>query len=178
MTTRNELTGSQNKREIEIQNYSLNFEPISSKDIEFENILYTVPLGQNFTPEIIFNSSSYTTISDAISIQKEIHLFESEQDATKFLTDIGVENVAAIKYNQIHRTNPFRVEIYLINHPILNLNFEILNFEEKEGYRIEIFKSGSNGLEKIYKDVIKDNNNTIISDTYLKYFHIETDKNV
>lgn len=174
--TRNSLTGSQAEREIEIQNYSLVFEPIASKNLEDQNLIFSVPVGQTFKPELIISSGSYPSISGAILVEKEIHLFSSEQSANEFLNDIGYKNVTSIK-EIISKTDPSKksYEIHIITHPILEFNFEIEDLEERNGYKVEIFRSGSFGLEPVYKKILRDDRGRLLNDSYLKYFNFLSD---
>lgn len=175
MTTREDLTGSQARREEEILRKSLVFSPLSHQDFAISGVLYTVPVGQHFSPEIIVNSGSYTKDSEGyISVEKTIHLFERQQDASDFIRDMGKKNITTIKKVKIDRKVWW--EIQLINYPNLNFEFSIEDLEERKGYRIEIERSSSFGFENINREVKLSRDGKILSDTYLKYFDIEVNK--
>lgn len=173
------LTGTEIRRFEEIQRQWLVFEPTTSPMEESD--LYTVPLGQTVEPEFIIHSASYSHVSGAIEIEKIIHRFTDETDAAKFLTEIGLDNV--VSYREVTEDSALYgidsiIEIQVINYPTLTFEFNYLDFEANKGCKLEVFKSGSiaeGGTRKVTDKVVFDKNGTVISDTYLKYFQIETD---
>lgn len=175
MTTRNNLTGSQSLRESEILNRWLSFDSMTNQNFAISGVLYSVPLGQYYSPEMIINSGSYTLSASIIQIEKDVHVFEREFDATNFITEIGMENISMIKERVVDSETSL-IEVHLINFPILEFDMEIEDLNERNGYRIEIFQSSSFGYDKMPREIVKDKRGNIISDTYLKYFDIETDK--
>lgn len=172
--SRESLTGSQAIRELEILNRWLSFEPLSNQDYSISGVLYTAPLGQEYAPTMYINSGSYTLSSSFIEIQKDIHQFEREIDATNFITEVGIENISLIKESRIGDQEI--IEVHLINHPYLEFDMEIEHLNERGGYRIEVMRSSSFGYENTPREIVKDKRGNIISDTYLKYFDIEVDK--
>ena len=171
---RESITGSQVSRQTEIQNKCLVFEPITHEDYALSGILYTVPLGQFFTPDVTIFSGAYEVSSSMIQIQKDIHVFDREQNASDYITDIGVENIVLVKETEIDEES--WIEVHQINNPKLEFEFEINNLEERCGYKIEVLRSSSFGYEEVSREVKKDKLGRIISDTYLKYFDLEVDK--
>lgn len=183
------LTGSEDQRLLQIQKYWLNFEPISHIDYAVRSGLYSVPLGQNVAPELIVNSGSVASSSGSIIIEKEIHLFSDETEAFRFVTDLGLKNIASISEIEINngimgKTN--LVEIHVINNPVIDLRMEFNDFSSREGFTVEPFLSasatdvsGANDrvdLEPVTRNVRFDNQKRLISDTYLKFFCLETDE--
>ena len=174
MSNRQELTGSQTQRDAEISNKWLVFSPLTHEDFAISGVLYTVPIGQDFSPEVIIDSGSYSLDGEGyISIEKTVHLFERQQDAADFITEIGKVNITTIKKRKIEGVIWW--EVQLINHPNIEFLFSIEDFEERKGYQIAIQKSSSFGFEDINREV-KINNGRLASETYLKYFDIEVDK--
>lgn len=171
MTSRNEMTGSQNQREEEIQNHWLVFQPISDHKSAVNDEMFSAPIGQTFMPEMLIHSGSYPSVSGAIQVIKTIHMFESEASASEFITEIGPKNIAMVK--EITSDDRTWIEVYLLEFSSLNFDMEILDFEEREGYRLEIFRSGSQGLQPFNRKIEKNSQGNIISDTYLKFFDIE-----
>lgn len=172
--SRQSLTGSESKRQIEILNRWLSFEPISNEDYAISGVLYSVPLGQHFSPDVRLNSGSYTSISGTIQIEKDIHQFEREEDASIFITENGPENIILVQNKNIY--NRDIIEVHLVNQKNIDIFMEIDNLDERNGYRIEVLRTGSFGLEEIPRKIKKDKRGRIISDTYLKYFDVEVDK--
>lgn len=177
----NLLTGSENIRFKELQNYWLVFEPISNPDYAVLYPLYTMPLGQQQVPELTIFSGGYIQNSGAITIEKIVHRFEDDTDATNFLTEIGPENIASY----IEKTNIDElgqeskvIEIQVINHPVLDFSFDLIHGKIEKGFYLEVFRSGSiasGGVKHITQNVEYDKFGNISSDTYLKYFKIEGD---
>lgn len=174
MTNRATLTGSQKTRELEILNRWLVFEPISDHRYALSSTLYTVPLGQDFAPNFVINSGSYELTGSAIKVEKDIHLFEREIEATNFITEVGMDNISLIKERVVDGNT--WIEVHLINSPILEFDMEIENLAERGGYKMKVLRSSSFGYENVPREVKKDKRGNIISDTYLKYFDIEVDK--
>lgn len=164
-----ELTGSQNLREEEIQNYWLTFQPQTGK---MNNLLYSAPLGQRIKPDFIIHSGSNFTNSGSIEFRKEIHLFDSEESAVQFIKLVGEENVVLIK--EIFDEERKWIEVHQINPPVVFFNFEILNFDEKNGYKIEIYKSSSLGLTPCKRKEIE--GVETFDNSYLNFFDVEVDR--
>lgn len=174
MTTREQLTGSENLRESEILNRWLSFSPMTNQDYAISGVLYTAPVGQTFAPEMVILSGAYAMSGTFLEVQKDIHLFQREFDASLFLRDVGVENVSLIKDRVIDGER--WIEVHLVNHPKLEFEFEINDLEERRGYKIEVLRSSSFGYEDVSREIKKDSRGRVVSDTYLKYFDIEVDK--
>lgn len=174
------LTGSERLRFKEIEEKWLTFEPISYPDFSYYK-LYTVGLGQSIEPELLIESGSFSNISGTIEIEKIIHRFDDETEASKFLTEIGINNISSYKENREENElgeEVTTVEIQVINFPKLDLFFSLLDAKLNKGFIVEVFKSGSieeGGVRKVTDKIIKDKRGRIISDTYLKYFDIKSD---
>lgn len=172
-----QLTGSGNSRINEIQSNWIVFEPQSDYRL-YQNPLYTVPLGQTFGAEMLINTGSLTFESGVLNIKKDIHVFESEMQADKFINEIGIDNVASISERNAIRsdlTSYTITEIQLINYPQVKIGFDMINLMTERGFKIEIFASGSNGLYEIEKKAIFNAKGDLVSDTFLRYFEIEVD---
>lgn len=175
------LTGSEDHRFHEIQNYWPVFEPIYNDEFVAKYRLFTAPLGQQFLPELIINSGGYSIASGAIQIEKIIHRFDDETEAVKFLTDIGPENITSyVEHVSINRLGQVEkiIEIQVINDPEVEISFDFNNGKIERGFFIETFRSGSmisGGVERIKEKVILSKDGQIISDTYLKYFKLKSD---
>lgn len=172
--TRETLTGSEATRQTEILNHWLSFSPMSDENYAISGVLYTVPLGQTFEPEMTIVSGAYAMSGTFIKIEKDIHLFERELDASIFLRDVGIQNISLVKDREIDGQR--WIEVHLINHNKLNFQFEVSDLEEREGYKIEIFRSSSFGYEDVPREIKKDKHGRLVTDTYLKYFDVEVDK--
>ncbi len=173
----NAFTGSEAARLEEIQNYWLVFEPMSDELYALTNKLYTVPQGQTVKPEFIINSGSYSSTSGSIDIEKIIHIFEDETEATNFITDIGPQNiVSAIQRNERRGSTTVRVtEVHVVNCPQLDLSFFYRDANYDNGFFLNVFESGS-VLKEVFDHEIYDKSGRLVSDTYLKYFKIQGDK--
>ncbi len=177
----NALTGSEISRFHEIQNYWPIFEPISNTECAAMYPLFSVPLGQQQSPELLIFSGGYLQTSGSIQIEKIIHRFDDDTDAVNFLTDIGPENIASYTENIIidelgQETK--LIEIQVINYPVLDFTFDFVHGKVEKGFYLETFRSGSitsGGLRHITDKVVFDKYGNIASDTYLKYFKIEGD---
>lgn len=168
------LTGTQSQRETEILKRWLSFSPITHQEYAISGVLYTVPIGQYYAPEININSGSYEKGGqDFFEIKKDVHLFEDRQVAVDFIRRIGKKNITTIGSRQIDGKR--WTEVQLINYPNLDFSIEIEDLEEREGYRIEIEQSSSFGYHPINREVVM-KNGRLVSDTYLKFFSVETDK--
>ena len=173
----NLFTGSEATRFEEIQNYWLVFEPISNSKYAIVNRLYTVPIGQTVKPEFILNTGSYTTVSGSISIEKNIHIFEDETEAAEFITDLGVSNIVSTVQRQERRgSEEFTVtEVHVLNFPEVNFNFAFRDAIYDKGFVINVFESSSI-LKEVFEDEVYDNKGRLVSDTYLRYFKLQSDK--
>lgn len=175
------LTGSEASRFFDVHKYWLNFEGATHEDA-LQYYLYTVPLGQQFSSELNLDSGSYETLSGAIFIEKNIHQFDSEIEAGNFVKDVGEDNVASIKEKNeesVVYNKSDLIEVQLINHPEIDLGLFFSDREIEKGFVLEVFKSGSieeGGVRKVTEEVVEGRNGDIISDTYLKFFDIETDE--
>ena len=170
-----ELTGSESLRIKEIQKNWLVFSPGSSDKL-YKNPLYTVPVGQNYSGEFAIFSGSLPFVSGCLSVEKNIHIFEDENMANDFISDIGFDNVLSYKesYQIREDFSSFKIiEIHLINHQSLGFELDILGADFSRGYKIEVFLSGANGLEEVDDKAVFNPNGDLISDTYLKYFEVE-----
>jgi hypothetical protein len=174
----NYLTGSQTERFEEISQRWLVFSaPTTDKFTNYA--LYGVPSGQTFSTTMLLDTGSVTFVSGAVQIVKDIHLFESENEASKFVNEIGTENIASVSV----RSRPAVVdgayvlktvtEIQLANVPEISFDLDLLDGEVKRGFKVEVFHSGSNGLTEVQRLPEINLNGVLISDTFLKYFEIE-----
>lgn len=183
----NELTGSEDLRFSQLQDFWLAFEPLSHPDHAVSYNLFSVPLGQTKSPTLLIESGSVLSTTGSITIEKEIHVFADETEAFRFLTDLGPENVASYSEAEVEDGilgTTKLIEIHVINHPVIDLNFILQDAELDQGYIVEPFLSGSSleasgsrvDLEPVTKKIVYDSQERIISDTYLRFFCIETDE--
>lgn len=175
----NALTGSEEVRILQVQNQWLTFEPVSDERFALSNHLYTVPLGQTFESEIVVNSGSVKSFTGSITIEKDIHIFDDETEAAEFLTTLGPENVTSYTESEVDDPVLGSVkifEIHVVNYPEIDFGFEVINGPKDRGFIVEPFISGSPldservDLEPVSKRIILDEEENIISDTYLRYF--------
>lgn len=154
------ITGSQAAREEEIQNRWLVFQPTDLVNFN----LYSAPLGQRVKPEVLLDGLP------ELHIHKEVHIFDSEQTALRFIEETGEQNIALVKETNIDRP---RIEVHVITPEIAEYSLEITNFDERNGYRIEVFRSSSAGLSpSIRRDASTLSAST---ESYLNFFDLETD---
>ena len=176
-----ELTGSENLRFGEIHDNWLVFEGLSNSDFSLNNILYSLPLGQNINTDIIIDSGSFQTVSGAIEIEKDIYIFDNEIDAQDFVAEVGEENI--VSYCERHRKGSsdfprLSYEIQVINYPSIVFGFDLDNAENNNGFLVEVFASQSveaGGVRKVTDEVILDKRGKIKTDTYLKFFNLKED---
>ena len=175
----NALTGSEVDRLLQIQNQWLTFEPISDERYSLNSHLYTVPLGQTFESEVIINSGSVSSFTGAIDIEKDIHLFDDENEAVEFITTLGPENITSYTEAEVQDEILGTIklfEVHVVNNPEIQFQFEIRNGSNEKGFVVEPFISGSSldservDLEPVSKEIILDEEGEILSDTYLRYF--------
>ena len=181
------LTGSENDRFNQIHSNWLVFEPISNSEKSVKYGLFSVPLGQNKSPQIIIESGSVSSLNSEILIEKEIHCFDDETEAVKFVNNLSPENIAA--YKEIEKidivgvTKKF-IEVHVINYPNIDFNFSISDFADIEnGFMLETFFSGVSGsqadivdFQPVTKKIVFDKTNCkVVSDTYLRFFCLESD---
>lgn len=168
------LTGSATSRFQEIEDRQIVFEPISSEKF-YQNPLYTVPIGQTFAPEMIFNTGSFVDSTGSVVVEKIIHTFESETEASNFINEVGEANIASIVRRPFLRddgTSYFKTDVHLINYPFIEFDVILNNSEVERGFKIEVFFSGETGLTKIGKEPLFNSTGEITLDTYLKFFEI------
>ncbi len=183
----NFLTGSELQRFEEIHDRWLVFEPVSNENYALHNNLFTVNLGQTNRPEFFINSGSVPFSASTLTVEKNIHVFFDETDMLEFINNIGEENIALyqeveIKNQQNIATKAF--EIHVINYPQINLELDILEYSETRGFIVDVFLSSSspdsfgarNALVLQSKKVAYDQEDRVISDTYLKFFRLEGNK--
>lgn len=169
------LTGTESQRFEEIRDrWAVFSAPVSDKFIK--NNLYSVPLGQTFAAEVLFESGSVLFTSGTVEVKKDIHVFELESEATSFINEIGEQNIASISERfrvEDGLTTKKITEVQLVNISEIDLMFELLNANNKLGYKVEVFSSGTFGLKEVQKYAEYNARDEIISDTFLKYFEIE-----
>ena len=176
------LTGSELQRFEELHDRWLVFEPMSNYEFATYSNLYTLPVGQDIRPEIIVNSGSVSSISGTITVEKDIHVFFDEIEALQFLNEFGT-NISSYSKTEINddiKGLITRYEIHVINYPEIEIGFDIINGENKLGFVLQPYISGSSEfgedssnqilLEKVSKKVLYNTNGDIVTDTYLKYF--------
>jgi hypothetical protein len=169
--SRDYLTSSQGLRFRAVESDTLIFEPNSKN--ELKNNLYSVPIGQHIEPRIDLNSGSIPIQQNMFWVTKTVHVFEREQDASLFITSLATKNISAVQEAEIDGKK--HIEVHMLNITKIELSMDVQNFEDSEGYRIEVFRSSSLGLEPVNREIVFDNKRHIISDTYLKIFDIEGD---
>lgn len=173
-----ELTGTESDRFSEIRDRWITLSPASYGLLQ-QNDIYTVPLGQTFAAEVVIQSGSIPEVSGTISIKKDIHVFESELEAARFMNEIGENSISSVTERmRVDADTPRRItEIQLINLSDIDFGLELVGANLQRGFKIEVFASGSDGiLREIQKDPEYNANDELVSDTYLKYFEIEEDK--
>lgn len=183
----NFLTGTENIRFEDIHDRWLVFEPISNENYALKNNLFTVDPGQKKKPEMFIFSGSVPISASVINIKKDIHFFYDHTEAIEFINNIGSDNVSYYEETEITENNGAKkkiTEVHVIDYPELSFEFDILNFNEKSGFVANVYLSASsqdsfgnkNDLIPVYKKVIYDKSDKIVSDTYLKYFKLEGNK--
>lgn len=173
------LTGSENSRFVEIHDSWLVLEPTSYYE-NIKNHVFDMPLGSQILPVLSFSSGSVETNEKGILLEKLIYKFEDETKAYEFITNIGEENLVSVEENIIERLDGkkfYDIEVHLLNQEEVQIESEFFDFESSEGFKIEIWSSGSieqGGSRRIEQDyIIKDGK--IVSDSYLQHFTIITD---
>lgn len=183
----NELTGTETLRFDQLQDYWLVFEPLSNPQHAVMSSLFTVPLGQTKAPTLNVFSGSVLSTTGAVTIEKEIHLFADETEAFRFITDLGPENIASYIEVEVEDAiigTTTIVEVHVINYPELTFEFDLEDIDLDRGYIVEPFFSGSPldpagsrvDLEPVSRKITYDNQERIVSDTYLRFFLMETDE--
>jgi hypothetical protein len=168
------LTGTQNQRIEEIQQRHLVFEPPTSSKL-YKNPLYTVPMGQTFAAEMTADTGSFLAISGAIHVEKVVHIFENETEASQFINSTGQQNISSIVRRPFIRENGsiyYKVEVQLVNYPQIKIPLSLAGCEIQRGFKVEVFLSGANGFREIDDLPVFNIRGDLISDTYLKYFEI------
>lgn len=177
-------TGSESTRFSQIQNHWLVFEPISDEEVSLRNFLFSVALGQDKAPIMHIESGSASTITGSILIEKEIHIFDDESAAVEFLTEMGSQNISSYTETEIESEigSSKLIEIHVINFPEVKLDLAIIDGPDNGGFIIEPFLSGSSldvnsrvDLEPVSSKIVFDNTGRLISDTYLRFFVINSD---
>ena len=174
------LTGSETERFEEIRDGWAVFSP-STTDKFMHYSLYGVPNGQTFASEMLIDTGSVTFVSGVITVVKDIHLFNNDTEASKFVNEIGVANKASVSERErpvsiggVYRLEK-TTEIQLVSIPEFTIGFDLLNGEVKRGFKVEVFRSGSDGLREMQRNPEFGADGGLISDTFLKYFEIEED---
>lgn len=173
-----ELTGTESNRFLEIRDRWATLSPVSNGLLQ-QSDLYTVPLGQTFAAEVVIQSGSVPEASGTISIKKDIHVFESQLEALRFINEVGENSISSITERvRVEADTPRQItEVQLINLSDLDFGLELIGANLRRGFKIEVFASGSDGvLREIQKDPEYNASEELVSDTYLKYFEIEEDK--
>lgn len=173
-----ELTGTESSRFFEIRDRWVTLSPTSYGLLQ-QNDIYTVPLGQTFAAEVVIQSGSIPETSGTIYIKKDIHVFESELEASRFINEVGENSISSITERVRVEGDVERqiTEVQLINLSDIDFGLELIGANLQRGFKIEVFASGSDGiLREIQKDPEYNARDELVSDTYLKYFEIEEDK--
>lgn len=175
-------TGSEALRDTEILKYSYVFEPISDERFAVSGGIYSVPLGQDIPADFTFNTGSLTKDGEYLSIEKIRYIFESEDDANKFITDIGPENIVLYYENKTfdflnHKETLWHI-VEVINFPQFEISTNFFNFEETKGFRIEVLKelpsvNNNSVLESMDRRFVDDDKHGIILEPFLLYFDLE-----
>lgn len=123
-------------------------------------------------------TGSVPMISGTIVVKKDIHIFESEQEADRFINEAGEDSISSV--SERYGINPDLTtrkikEIHLINLSDIEILMDLINNSGIDGkFKVEVFASGSDGkLKEMQKEPEYNLNGEIISDTFLKYFEIE-----
>jgi hypothetical protein len=129
----------------------------------------------------MINSGTVTLLSGAINVVKDIHVFNNDTEVSRFVNEIGVSNIASVSERErpVARDGAYfletTTEIQLVNTSQISIGLDLINGEIKRGFKIEVFKSGSNGLKEVQRNPEFGADGGLISDTFLKYFEIEED---
>jgi len=175
-------TGSEAPRDTEVLKYSYVFEAMSDERFAISGGIYSVPLGQDFPGSFTFNTGSLEKDGEYINIEKIKYVFELEDDANKFISDLGIDNIVMYYENTIfdivNHTSKIWHVVEVINFPKFDISTDILNFEEQKGFRIEVLKQLSNStqnivLESMDRDFTDDDRHGIITEPFLLYFDVE-----
>lgn len=179
----NFFTGSEDYRFGQIHNNWIVFEPVTNSEFAIDNTLYSLPLGQQIDTDIIIDSGSIEQISGTIQIEKTSYFFDNEQDANNFVAETGQENI--LSYREIETNISIEdekrkyVEIQVVNYPFIDLNFELKNAINNNGFTMEVWASGlieEGGLRKLTDEItFERNRRRVVSDTYITYFNIKED---
>jgi hypothetical protein len=178
----NYYTGSEDRRFEEIHARWLVFEPSSNAEFDTSYFLYTTPVGQTFEPTVQILSGSVSTSSSVITIEKQIHIFYDETEAVNFISDTGEDNV--VSYKRVTAEDSFGLiqdyfEVQVINHPSFDISFDLKDASNLKGFKAEVFRSGSivegTALELATKKEVYSKSGMLVSDTYHKFFKIESD---
>lgn len=170
------LTGTETERFKEIKDRWTTFSS-ETKGFSLKYPIYTVPIGQTFAAEVVVQSGSIPVFSGAVDIKKDIHIFESELEASRFINEIGENAISSIseRYRIDEGLTTRKItEIQLINLSEIDFGLDLLNANFNKGFKVEVFSSGSDGiLREIQKEPEFNANDELVSDTFLKYFEIE-----
>ena len=174
------ITGSEAYRFFELQNKWLVFEPITNENFAIQTNLFSATPGQQKLPFI--NILGPFSSSLQIKIEKDVHIFNNESDASEFIQNLGSDNIHTIIHSTytIGTTVLNLIEVHVINLPKFKLSFDLIGMEALKGYFVRVYQSGSfpngNNLKEITDKVEIDSDGNLISDTYLKFFMLKTDK--
>lgn len=169
------LTGSEEYRFYEIQQKWLVFEPMTDSEFAIKDKLFDVPMGQQERP--VFNvDAPYDSGSNQITIQKIIHRFEDETDASEFITSLGENNYQAI-IKKIEN-GVLVTEVHVVNLPLLEISCSFDYLNTKNGYFAKVYVSGTQFGNVVRLTQIDDNqttkvNDSLVLDGYLKHFLIK-----
>lgn len=181
----NTLSGSEEQRFNEIHNKWLVFEPISDEKYAINYSLFSVDIGQIDGASIEINSGSIQLTNNVCTIEKDVHIFYDETEALEFITNIGEDNL--ISFQQLITTDNVgrqtRIyEVHVVNYPVIDLEFNNKNVSQDLGYKLDVYVSGAVDdtsrvtLEEATKKIVLNKNGTLVSDTYERFFTIESDK--
>lgn len=180
------LTGSESARDTAILSNWLCFEPISDERFCMSGGVYSMPIGATTPANFSIYSGTFEFDSGSILIEKTKYVFESKDDADKFILELGIDNIVCYYetnyFDATSRHSTIWHTVEVINHPEFNLETNLFNFEEKRGFRIEVLKQISNSsqnyfLESMDRKFIDDSHHGIISEPFLMYFDIKENDN-
>jgi hypothetical protein len=179
------ITGSEAARLSVIQDNWLVFEPISNYKYAANSGLFSVDIGQRIKPDVVIYSGSINTASGTFTVEKDIHIFYDETDALEFVNNVGEDNLLSfqelVTEDDLGKRRTI-FEAHVVNNPFIELEFKNNNVSQNLGFKIDVLISGTVldssriTLEEATKKIVLNKKGELVSDTYERFFAIETDK--
>lgn len=171
-------TGSEAVRDIEILRNWFVFEGMTDERFSVSGGIYSVPLGQDRPADYYINTGSVVKDGDYLLIEKTRYVFDHEVDATRFLTDIGSENITAYYEKRFMvRPGEFKTQYVaeVINFPTFDLEVTPVNYEIFKGFRADVYQEDGSALVKMDREIIENDVSILLTEPFLRYFDLEDD---